>query len=78
MKTKAKPRLTGKTVRTLDVLATLGKGGANAEDVAKACGLRTQQASARLRWLARGGLVRYVKDTAIWQLTDDALVRQPQ
>jgi DNA-binding IclR family transcriptional regulator len=71
--TKERPRLRTKTTSVLNALAEAGPGGASAEDLGRRCGIRTRQAGARLRWLARGRLVRYVADGARWQLTDDSL-----
>lgn len=71
--TKKRPHLRTKTTSVLNALADAGPGGASAADLGRTCGIRTRQAGARLRWLARGKLVRYVADGARWQLTDDSM-----
>jgi DNA-binding IclR family transcriptional regulator len=76
--TKKRPHLRAMTTVVLNALAKAGPGGALAVDLARTCGMRPRSAGARLRWLARGKLVRYVKDTERWQLTDDTLFKGDQ
>lgn len=68
-----------RTTNLLYVLAEQGPGGATAQTLASLTNTRPRCAAARLRWLQRGLLVRYVTDTAHWQLTDDSLFnRKPE
>lgn len=72
--TRARPRLSARTTSLLYHLQRLGAGGADAGTLAKRARLDSpRSAAARLRWLQRGGLVRYVADTECWQLTDDSM-----
>lgn len=75
--TKRRPHLRTKTTSVLNALADCGPGGSTAEELGRRCGIRPRQAGARLRWLARGKLVRYVADGARWQLTDDSMFKEP-
>lgn len=70
---KQRARLSTQTTALLYALADVGPGGAAAETLAEKANLRTRQCAARLRWLQRGKLVRYVADGARWQLTDDSI-----
>lgn len=72
-----RPHLRARTTGVLNALAEHGPGGADSAQLARRCRIRTRSAAARLRWLQRAGLVRYVADTAIWQLTDDSLFTPP-
>lgn len=71
--TNRRPRLRTKTTSLLYILAELGPGGAVVDPIARLAKLRNRAAAQRLRWLQRVGLVRYVADTAHWQLTDDSM-----
>lgn len=73
MNPKKRPHLRTKTTSVLNALAEFGAGGATAEQLARACGLRTRQASMRCNWLRRGGLVQYVPAGQRWRLTDDSM-----
>jgi len=75
--TRKRPRLRGRTTGLLYHLEQAGPGGATAADLAARTGMRPRQAAARLRWLAIGRLVRYVADAERWQLTDDAMFKEP-
>lgn len=76
--TKKRPRLSTRTTALLYQLQQCGPGGADAETLAHRTGARTRQVAARLRWLQRGKLVRYVADGARWQLTDDSIFQAYQ
>jgi len=68
-----RPHLKAKTTAVLNALADVGPGGAPADEIARRTHIRTRNAAARLRWLQRGGLVRYVEGQGLWQLTDDSM-----
>lgn len=72
---KRRPRLRPRTTNLLYILEQAGPGGAAIDRIAQEAGLRTRQAAQRLRWLQRTHLVRYVHDSALWQLTDDSIFR---
>jgi len=72
---KKRARLRTRTTNLLYVLAEQGPGGATAETLARIVRLTPREAAARLRWLARGKLVRYVAGDARWQLTDDSMFK---
>lgn len=71
--TKKRPHLKAKTTAMLYALAAVGPGGASAERLCGDARMTPRQAGARLRWLQRTGLVRYVHDSRLWQLTDDSM-----
>lgn len=73
MPLKTRPRLSARTTGLLYHLQRAGSGGADATALARSSRMPPRNAAARLRWLARVGLVRYVHDTERWQLTDDSL-----
>jgi DNA-binding IclR family transcriptional regulator len=75
---KQRAHLRTRTTALLYLLQEQGPGGATAETLAKAAGMRTRSAAQRLRWLQRGKLVRYVQDGALWQLTDDSIFKASQ
>lgn len=74
--TKKRPHLRARTTGTLNALAAFGAGGATAAEIAKKTRMRPQQASARLRWLKRGALVRYCERGERWYLADDTLFKE--
>ncbi len=76
--TKKRPHLRASTTLALNVLADIGPGGATASVIAERMRPRPRCAAARLRWLKRGGLVRFIEHGAIWQLTDDSMFKKEQ
>lgn len=71
--TRARPRLRTQTTGLLYLLQQAGPGGTDAATLAKRARLTPREAAARLRWLQRGRLVRYVADSRRWQLADDQI-----
>jgi len=74
--TKKRPRLRSRTTGMLYALAEHGPGGTDVHTLARQTRMRARSAVARLRWLQRVGLVRYVVDGALWQLTDDSMFKE--
>ncbi len=68
-----RPKLRARTTALLNALADHGPGGAAADQLAATGRMRTRQAAARLRWLARAHLVRYSRGTGLWHLPGDSL-----